>query len=223
LSLAGIILSGFSAKEILFNSMANNSLLSNIFILISVLTAFYAARICVLLVKDNTLTTCVKYAEFMPAASLILFNIYLYTKTDAEISILIIYEICGVILAILTYPLTKKFRVYDIFTNLYNNCLPRMYKKLAEAASFVDNSLLSNNKSVILLFKSCVRLVNWVEINVMNKSVQITADGLKAFSKFDMRVQSKNVQSYNAYALILVTIVISLVITAYMFIMGQIS
>ena len=42
-------------------------------------------------------------------------------------------------------------------------------------------------------------------------------------SKWGSKLQTKNIQSYNAYAFILVTIVVSLVIIAYKIMLNQIS
>ena len=54
----------------------------------------------------------------------------------------------------------------------------------------------------------------------MNKSVELIRDISKRFSKTDKYLQSGNVQTYNAYAFILLAIVIALVITGYRLIFG---
>ena len=45
-------------------------------------------------------------------------------------------------------------------------------------------------------------------INVMNKSVGMVSDISKSISKGEMLLQNRNVQSYNAYAFIIVSIVL---------------
>ena len=223
LSLSGIIFAGFTAKEILFSSLPYNSYWLYLFVAASFLTAFYLSRLCILLFKNNTLTTCVKYAEFMPAISLILFNIYLYIMFPAKLSVLILYEIGGVVLAIITYPITKRFCVYDLCNYVYNKILPLIYNKLSCIADYTDNKIFANYKPIAFLSSQMVKFANFIEINIMHKSVQVTADFMKAVSKYDMYIQDKNVQTYNAYALILVTIIVSLVIISYMFIIRQLS
>ena len=68
-----------------------------------------------------------------------------------------------------------------------------------------------------------VKTTGWIEKNIMNKSVSLTADFTRKLSLWDMKLQSRNVQSYNAYAFILLTVIISLVIIAYKVILSQIS
>ena len=71
--------------------------------------------------------------------------------------------------------------------------------------------------------KCGVKTAGWIEENIMNKSVTLTADLTKMLSKWGSKLQTKNIQSYNAYAFILVTIVVSLVIIAYKIMLNQIS
>ena len=55
----------------------------------------------------------------------------------------------------------------------------------------------------------------------MNKSVDLISKTSNELSKKDMLLQSGNVQTYNSYAFIMVTIIIALVIIGYTLILGE--
>ena len=55
----------------------------------------------------------------------------------------------------------------------------------------------------------------------MNGTVNAVTSGFKKLSETDSILQSGNVQTYNAYAFILVTIVITLVIITYTMVLSQ--
>ena len=57
----------------------------------------------------------------------------------------------------------------------------------------------------------------------MNGFVRFVAGGSKKISELDSILQTGNVQTYNAYAFIVVTIVIALVIIAYKLVLNQIG
>ena len=57
----------------------------------------------------------------------------------------------------------------------------------------------------------------------MNKSVKITVNSAKKLSEWGAKLQSRNVQTYNAYGFILLTIVITLIIIGYTMMFNQLS
>ena len=89
--------------------------------------------------------------------------------------------------------------------------------------NFIYVKVLGNYKPLLIASKCGVKTAGWIEENIMNKSVTLTADLTKMLSKWGSKLQTKNIQSYNAYAFILVTIVVSLVIIAYKIMLNQIS
>ena len=103
---------------------------------------------------------------------------------------------------------------------LYNKFVPALYKKISQGLNFTDNKILSNYSILIFLSKLTVKVTNIIEEKIMNKSVSFVSDISKEFSKRDMILQNGNVQTYNAYAFILVTLVIALVIMGYKIIIG---
>ena len=87
---------------------------------------------------------------------------------------------------------------------------------------FVEK-ILSNYKPLIFCAKTNIRFVNWIETAIMNKTVQITAEFVRKISQFDSKLQTKNVQTYNAYAFIIITVIICLIIFGYVFVINQIT
>ena len=57
----------------------------------------------------------------------------------------------------------------------------------------------------------------------MNKAAALTVSGAKKLSEWGGKLQTKNVQTYNAYAFIIVTIVLCLVIIGYTVMINQMS
>ena len=55
----------------------------------------------------------------------------------------------------------------------------------------------------------------------MNGAVKLTTNFFKTISKYDFKMQTGNVQSYNAYALIIFTVIIGLVLFIYTILYSQ--
>ena len=119
--------------------------------------------------------------------------------------------------------LTKFDKTPKLLERFYNNVLAKIYEKFAIAMNFIDVKVFGNYKPLLIASKCGVKTAGWIEENIMNKSVTLTADLTKMLSKWGSKLQTKNIQSYNAYAFILVTIVVSLVIIAYKIMLNQIS
>ena len=96
-----------------------------------------------------------------------------------------------------------------------------VYEKIALACNFVDVKILSNYKPFGTVLKIGVKVSDFVETYIMNGFVNIVANGSKKISETDSILQSGNVQTYNAYAFILVTIVITFVIVTYKWVLSQ--
>ena len=229
LSLSGLIFSGVIAKEFLFVSI-NNPVFSVIYCLTAFLTAFYIMRISLIMVQNKKLVNRINLAKYAPIAVLFLLNIVFYFAVRGKVA----YKVAEPFWAALagwaavyflyTKNLLTKFdKTPKLLERFYNNVLAKIYEKFAIAMNFIDVKVFSNYKPLLIASKCGVKTAGWIEENIMNKSVTLTADLTKMLSKWGYKLQTKNIQSYNAYAFILVTIVVSLVIIAYKIMLNQIS
>ena len=230
LCLAGLLFSGIVPKEALFVSVENNVFLSVIYQIISFLGAFYIMRLAIVMIKDKPLVKTVNLREFLPVAGLFLLNILFYFfvkgKIDYKIAEPFWCAIAGWAGVYLFYKkdiLTKFDKSPRLLEKLYNCIFVRIYAKTAYISDFIDVKIFGNYKIIKMLAKSGVKLINFVETNVMYKSVSLTADAAKRFSAADSGMQTGNIQSYNAYAFIWITVIICCIITAYMVIITQMS
>jgi cytochrome b subunit of formate dehydrogenase len=111
--------------------------------------------------------------------------------------------------------LEKFNKTPKIAENVSNVFVPAIYMKISQGLAFIDNKIFSNYKPILFISKLPVRIADFIEVKIMNKSVDLIRDITKGFSKFDKYMQTGNIQRYNAYAFIFVSIVIALVITGY--------
>ena len=117
--------------------------------------------------------------------------------------------------------LTKLNETPKLLEKFYNSILSFVYAKVAEACDFVDTRILNNYKPFAQLLRLSVKVADFVETRIMNGAVNAVTSGFKKLSETDSILQSGNVQTYNAYAFILVTIVITLVIITYTMVLSQ--
>ena len=228
LSLAGLIFSGMIAKEIMFAKMTGIS--SILFCISAFLTAFYIIRISIIMIKDEKLENKINFAEFVPIALLFLVNIafYFVIRKHAEYKIAEPFWCAlagwGLVYFLHTKNLLLKFKETPKFLEkFYNKIIARIYETTSEISDFIDVKILSNYKPLIWICKLSVRIFGFIEYKIMNGAVKLTASVMKGFSKYDSCLQSGNVQTYNAYAFIIVTVIISCVIAAYTLILSQFS
>lgn len=230
LSLSGLIFSGVVSKEFLFASIQNNTFLSILYCITAFMTAFYIIRISVVMIKDKQLINKIDTFEYIPIASLFLLNIVFYFLVREKVS----YKVAEPFWAALAgwaavyllhtkNLLTKVSKTPKLLENAYNNVLPKTYNSISNAANYIDTKILSNYKPLLLIAKTNIKFIDWIETNVMNNSVTLTVKFAKKFSEWNAKLQSRNVQNYNAYAFMIITIVLCLVIIAYSVIINKIS
>lgn len=228
LSLSGIIFSGMVSKEIIFGTL--NGIWGILFCAAAFISAFYIIRLSILIVKDRELVKEINYPEFLPPAILFVLNIIFYfclkyiggykiaepfySALAGWVAVYLVYKIGG---------LTRFTTTPKLLEKIYNIALPFLYEKTAEACNFVDTRILANYKPLVFIAHAFVKTADWVETNVMMRAVTLTASVSKKFSQWDLMLQGGNVQTYNAYAFILITVVISFVIIGYTFMLSQFS
>lgn len=227
LSLAGILFSGFVAKEFIYAAL-NCLTLKVFFGLISFLTAFYIIRLSLIMMKDEKLFKRINYAQILPILFLLVLNIvfyfYIRTKIEYQIAEPFYIAVVGWVLVYFLYQkdLLLKFQnTPKLLEYFYNRFLPKVYDYLTNWMNYIDINVFSNYKPVVWCAKMKVNCINWVEKNLMDGSVNLITNTSKFISEFDKKSQTGNVQVYNSYAFIITTVIISCVIIAYTIMLSQ--
>ncbi len=229
LSLAGILLSGFCAKEILFGIFSNNCIFQSLLIVISFIGAFYIIKFVLLIYKNSHLTKETDFIKTISIFGLLTLNIFLYTilnKNHFEINLLLVMAILGSFTAYVLYKLNILHKINSerkYLELIYGKFVPDIYSYISECAAYLDKNLIYVYTFLTKIIKFGVNILGWLENNIMLKSVEKTAEISKTLSKQYMILQTGNIQTYNAYAFVFVTIIITLIILGYMIIIGQIS
>ena len=230
LSLAGLIFSGITAKEFLFTQIESNVLLSVLFCITAFFTAFYIMRISIIMIKAQKLENKIDFAEYIPIAGLLLLNVIFYFFTRGKLSYKVAEPFWTALAGWATVYLLYRKNLLDRFNQtpklmekFYNTILVTIYTQIAKICNRIDINVFANYKPILYLTSGSIKVTGWIETNVMNKSVALVAMSAKKFSELDSKMQKKNVQIYNTYAFILITIIISLVIIGYTLMLNQIS
>ena len=230
LSLSGLIFSGVISKEYLFMALENNQILSVLYCIVAFLTAFYIIRIALVMVKDKELINRHDFMRYFPIAILFLMNILFYfisrEKVDYKIAEPYWIALVGWVVVYILYIknlLTKFSTTPKLLENFYNNKLTKFYNNFAYGCRFVDDKIFSNYKPITNLAKYSVNFIGFIENKVMNGSVRLVSNTVRKLAILGAKLQSKNIQTYNAYAFIILTVVITLVIFAYQIMLNQMS
>ena len=118
------------------------------------------------------------------------------------------------------YPLSYNGFYLDKF---YTGTIVKIYNRFTGFLARIETGIFSNYIPLVWCAKLPVKITGWIEENIINKTVKLTAFGLKSLSHIDMKAQSGNIQRYNAYAFIIVTLILSCLIIAYMVMLSYIG
>jgi len=235
LSLSGLILSGMITKELIAESLGLKSTI--IFALISFLTAFYITRIALVTYSKQGISKQIpSFIELISTLGLLILNIgfYIYIRNHSEYTIAepfwaaLTAWICVYFLFIkklfwkvpILYPLTFNGFYLDSF---YNNVLVKIYDWISKICNFIDTRIFANYKLPIWTAKTGVKTVNWIENSIMNNSINFIESSFKEASLLDSKIQTGNIQKYNAYAFIIITAILTCLILAYTLIISFIG
>ena len=228
LSLAGLIFSGVCAKEFLYTAVEGNKIFAILFCINSFLTAFYITRLPIVMIKDREIEKSFEYSKYIPAGVLLILNIVFYFIIRRHLT----YQIAEpfwlaltawiVVYILYTQNLLTRFTAPPKLVQDFSyRIIPFVYGKFAGVCNFIDTKILANYKPLVFTASMGVKFSGLIEKYVMDGSVRAVTALCKNFSAADMKLQSKNVQSYNAYAFIIITLILSLVIIGYTFILIQ--
>ena len=236
LSLSGLIFSGMIAKEFFVSGLSNQTTI--IMSIISFLTAFYIIRIALVIAKDNKLEKSkTDILEMIALTGLLVANVvfYFYLRQQVEYKIAepfwaaLTAWICVYILYIrnsfqkvpLLYPLAYNGFYLDA---IYSKICINVYGKVSDLASNFDIKVLGNYSILKSLAKAGVKAAYYIEKNIMNGVVNAVTKTCKKISLINQKAQSGNVQKYNLYAFVIITIILVCLVLCYsaaiMFIRG---
>ena len=227
LNLAGLIFTGFCAKEALYCNIQTNNTLNYLYMTATFLGAFYITRLCLIIKKESEFIRFGSKIENSAIFMLIILNLFLYIFIRDEVSGIYIPFIIGILGIVFAFGL-EKFNLLTrlkltpkIVENIINRVIPVMYEKFANFLNYIENAVFSNYKPILYFTKNGVRVFDFAEKNIMNRYVDIIRNTCCSFSKTNKVVQSGNVQTYNGFALIFITITITLIIILLWFLLWQ--
>lgn len=224
LSLSGLMFSGMVAKEMIYTNLS--APLNIIFCVISFLTAFYIIRIA-LIIGLNKNKPIIK-SQFVSELALMLLNIGFYLYLRKHFSYTIAEPFWSALTAwVVVYILYVKNAFWKVPV-LYNWCLngfyldkfysktiPDLYKKFSNILDKIDTKIFSNYLVPITVAKFGVLVSDKIETYIMNGSVRFVTSFSKWVSACDKKAQNGNIQRYNAYAFIIITVILTCLIIGY--------
>ena len=215
------------AKEMITTNVGMTSTI--VLSLLSFLTAFYIIRIA-LVVYDSVELQRDKNSilENLSMLGLLILNIlfYIYLHKTAQYKIAepfwaaLTAWVCVYILYIknafwkvpILYHMTYNgFYLDKIYTKFYE----KTYLGFANLCNFIDTKIFANYELLVGSSKLGVKTFWFVENRIMNGLVSLVSRSFKKLSLFDYKAQTGNIQSYNIYALIIITIIITSLIFVY--------
>lgn len=207
------------AKELMYDFIQNKVL----YILILILSAVYVTRLVMTYTVKNKNRAGIE--EIMPFI-LLLINIFVCFYLNIKVNIIISFlcGLAGVSIAVLLYKYTSwRINTPKISELINNKLIPHAYAIFATNFNWIENHIFSNYKPVNFILKNMISIINWIETYIMNGCVYAVVRISKNLSGTFKRIQSGNIQTYNAYAFILFTLITVMVILSYTFIFSQMS
>jgi NADH-quinone oxidoreductase subunit L len=227
LSLSGILFSGLIAKEII--TLQNNTFSTIIVSIISFLTAFYILKI--LLLNTNKMGIEKKrpnILELIASSGLLILNILFFIYLQKTIS----YKINGpfwtaIIALLITYFLYRKNAFYKIpilyqlakngfyLDKFYTHIFAKIYDIIASISNLFEIKILNNYFLPVNVARTTVNFFNFIEEKFMNGFIKFIIKIFNKISLLNLKAQTGNIQRYNAYAFIIITIILTCLMLGY--------
>ena len=196
---------------------------------LSFLTAFYTIRIALFVANKNGLEK--KNENILELIALsclfilnILFYIYLRGKIQYQIAepfwsaltawvcVYVLYRKKAFWKVPILYPLTFNGFYLDKF---YTTICVKLYEIFSKLCDFIDTKIFGNYFLITTGAKFSVNIFNFIEAKIMNGTVKSVTELCKSISTFDLKAQNGNIQKYNAYAFVKITIIITCLVLGY--------
>lgn len=227
LSLSGIILSGMVAKEMLALSFLTKGIV--LISVLSFLTAFYIIRIALVVFDSQGVKKeHLDFSENLSIFGLLFLNIsfYIYlhftmqykvaesfwAALTAWVIVYILYIKKAFWKVPILYPLAFNGFYLDKF---YTEICTKVYFYFARICEIIDTKVLGNYKLVRLTAQSGVKTFGFIEKNIMEGTLNVITNLFKKLSFLVLRIQNGNIQRYNTYAFIIITLILTVLILGY--------
>lgn len=220
LSLSGILFSGLAGKELIYPTVEFSVLYKVLYLTVAYFSAFYLTRLVLSVYKSSELSSKFEKTELFSVFILMAVNVMFYIPFRGlyNLSDPYIISVGGICTAALLYKKNLLFCINKcppVIENFYNKILVSVYEKICNVCNATEQKIFYNYAPIIKLSKFCVKLSHFIEEYIMNGTVNRITSFIQYISKGDKILQTGNVQSYNTYALIIITILIVLVIIGY--------
>ncbi|MBQ7764725.1 hypothetical protein IJ384_05090 [bacterium] len=230
LSLSGVIFSGLIAKEMLIFNLGNldTILLS----LLSFLCSFYLVRTALVVyatqgLKKERPNSIEMFSVLFLLILNIIFYIYLHKTAQYKITEPFWSALFGWIFAYVLYIKNAFYKVpvlYQLSQNgfylddFYTKSCSNFYLKFTDFCSFIEQTYLSNYSFIEKTIRFGITIFAFIENKVMNGVIRLIEKSFKRISLLDLKAQNSSIQAYNAYAFIIISLILLCVIIAYIII-----
>ncbi len=226
-SLSGMIFSGLCAKEVFACNLNNNGVI--ILSLLSFATAFYTARLAFNIASSHGLTkTLPDKLKITAISGLIFLNIILYVILRLKFSYKITEPfwsaLFGWIFVYILYTKNKFIKIpilYEIcyegfyFDKILTSFSDKLFNYISTISEKIEHKIFENYTVLNASARIAVNFSGLIENKIMNKSVELIKNGLLKISENDLKMQQGNIQRYNLYAFLIITVIITCLILAY--------
>ncbi len=227
LSLSGIIFSGMIAKELLSTDLG--LLGTTVISVLAFLTAFYIIRIALNIYDSQGIQKSKpEYLELFATSCLLILNIifyiYLHINTQYKIAEPFWSALTAWIVVYILYIKNAFWKIpilYSLSLNgfyldkFYTQFISKIYTGFATVCAWFDSKVFGN----YLLFtngaKLGIKTFAFIEDKIMNGGINFITNTFKRFSLLDIKAQNGNIQRYNAYAFIIITVILTCLTLGY--------
>lgn len=225
LTLSGFIFSGFAGKEIIYSNIGG--IFKILFLIGTFITGYYLFRlVCFVILNDESKSENDCKEHLFSATSLFILNFvfYLFIKMhfSYKIGLPFIFAVLGSVFAYFVYRRNFSEKII-LPSNIAEKLIISLYSKISLISETIEQKVFYNYKPLLNTAKCIVNTSSKIEEGVMNGSVRVVSNTLKQFSSWYKTLQSGNIQTYNTYALIFITIIVTLIIISYKLIFNQMS
>ena len=229
--LAGLIFAPLNLKEMLYEMLKGNFYFNLSFLLVCLMSAIYIARLCTLYfpTKQQRGNICESLSIYGLLFIVLLLTPYIANK---GIGLPFFCSLLGGVSSVfITLKNRKSCEVGFVYTTvsrgfyldrLYYVIIPNAYTKLTSFCNRIDD-FFSNNKILYNISQILVRISAGIEKKVFDMSGRLISYCVK-FASLEMEiVQTKNVQTYIAYGVLIVVSILVTILLAYMFIINNLG
>ena len=219
LALSGVFFAPVALKELFWTEVSGNLILSIEFLLTVLLGSIYIFRLSLLYTsfKKNTFDRKEFFAYWVLLVVMILFPV---KKWDIGLPFFV--ALLGLVIAIIMVKIKIPYSKRLLITirngfyidNLFSKLLPNLYSKFSNYLNQIEEGL-SYSIVIIPLAKGLVKLTAKIEKYLFEFPVKLGVHFIKFASKeFDI-VQTKNIQTYIAYASLIIGVIFTTVLLTY--------